>query len=375
VVESLGPQHAEVTIERPVVLVAAYDTVPFSRIAGVVGTAEGGFAVADNGPEVVWLFSRDGTPRGRFGGRGGGPGEFDRMIGLHGCEAGERIAVVTPFAIHLFTLAGEFDARLPYRTGGEQVVVVGISSDCSEILLQERVTIPPVGEIGVTEDRLMWRGSEDIEGGREVARAQLLEAWIRGLRGEVRPFLLPWGTSRSTVAITGRGGIVLGHGRRASLHIMGPTGKLETVVRWRASPEPVTYGDRLRYERDRRAWRATVREDPEVDLLFPPLSAFPRVFEQKPIFDRVLAGPDETIWVRSFPDVSYGLFDSRLPERPRVAEKWSVISAEGPWLYDLTFPTAFELRDVGADRLFGIVVDSLGVQRAAAVVRPVVSPG
>lgn len=370
VVESPGPRHSEKMIEFPVVVVAGSDTVPFTRIADVIETAEGGLAVADNGPEVVWLFDRDGAPIGHFGGRGGGPGELDRIIGLHSCDARGRIAVVTPFTIHLYTATGEFEAGVPYRTGGEQVVVVGLSADCKDVLLQERVTMPPIGEVGATEDRFKWRRLGDVQGDREVARARLLEAWIRGLRGEVRPFLLPWGTSRSTVTITQRDGIVIGQGRRAALHVMAQSGRVDAIVRWMASAAPVTYRDRRRYERDRQAWLSTVRSDPEADLLFPALSSFPWVFDQKPIFDQILAGPDETIWVRSFPDGSYGLFDSRLRDPPRVAEKWSVMTAEGTWLYDVTLPAAFELRDVGLERLFGVLVDSLGVQEAAVMARP-----
>ena len=66
--------------------------------------------------------------------------------------------------------------------------------------------------------------------------------------------------------------------------------------------------------------------------------------------------------MRTFPEESLGLFDSRLQQVPVFLEIWTVFDSAGTWLGDLTMPERFQLHAVDGNRLLGVSRDSLETQ-------------
>lgn len=66
--------------------------------------------------------------------------------------------------------------------------------------------------------------------------------------------------------------------------------------------------------------------------------------------------------MRTFPEESLGLFDSRLQQVPVFLEIWTVFDSAGTWLGDLTMPERFQLHAVDGTRLLGVSRDSLETQ-------------
>lgn len=335
--------------------------IALERVQSARFLSDGRVVVADAGPREVMVFDTAGALVKRFGGRGEGPGELRSIGALHIC-GGDSIAVVdSRQTLHLFDSEGNFSRRARFRRGEQSVSLQGVSTSCGRALLQQRTRQPRLNRLGLTEDIFVWAdafsGSVDT-----VTTAGLLEGWTRRFQGVERPWVIPWGTSPRTHA-TRNDKLVLGNGRAPEFRRYGPTGSLELVFRWSPQPRPVTSRDRQRYAQQRSdflSWAPPGVE--ETRFLFPALHEYPEVPAHKPLFDRLLLDDQGGTWVRTFPEESLGLFDSRLQQVPVFLEIWTVFDSAGTWLGDLTMPERFQLHAVDGNRLLGVSRDSLETQ-------------
>ena len=337
------------------------DAVLLERVQGTRFTSDGMIVVADAGPRRVMVFDTVGALVEIFGGRGEGPGELGSIAALHIC-GGDSIAVVDGRrTVHLFGKDGAFARRARFRLGERPASLHGFSTNCDRALLQQRIEQPPLDRIGLTDDIFAWVdvAAEAID---TVTAAGLLEAWTRSLRGVVRPWIIPWGTSSRTLATRGDE-LVLGNGRVPELRRYDSAGRLRSIVRWSPQARPVTMTDRQRYSRQRAGFLAWAPPDnEETRLLFPALGEYPEIPTHKPFFDELLLDDHGAIWARVFPEESLGLLDSRIRPAPVFTETWTVFDSAGVWLGDLRMPDRFELQAVDRNRLLGVSRDSLAVE-------------
>ena len=337
------------------------DEVLLERVQGTRFLSDGRIVVADAGPRRVMVFDTVGALVARFGGRGEGPGELGSIAALHIC-GGDSIAVVDGRrTVHLFDRNGTFARRARFRLGERSASLHGVSIGCARALLQQRTQQPPLDRIGLTDDVFVWVdvASEAID---TVTTAGLLEAWTRSLRGVVRPWVVPWGTSSRTFATRGDE-LVLGNGRVPELRRYDSAGGLRSIIRWSPNARPVTMTDRRRYTEQRARFLAWAPPDEEeTRLLFPALGEYPEIPTHKPIFDELLLDDHGVIWARVFPEESLGLFDSRIRPPPVFTETWTVFDSAEGWLGDLRMPDRFELQAIDHNRLLGVSRDSLDVE-------------
>ena len=335
--------------------------VLLERVQGARFLSDGRIVVADAGPRQVMVFDSFGELVERFGGRGEGPGELGSIAALHIC-GGDSIAVVDGRrTVHLFSKDGAFSRRARFQLGEGSASLHGLSTGCDRALLQQRTELPPLDRIGLADDIFAWVdvASEAID---TVTTAGLLEAWTRSLRGVVRPWVIPWGTSSRTLATMGDE-LVLGNGRIPELRRYDSAGILSLIVRWSPLARPVTMTDRRRYSEERARFLTWAPpDDEETRLLFPALGEYSEIPTLKPYFDELLLDDHGAIWARAFPEESLGLFDSRIRPAPVFTETWTVFDSTGVWLGDLRMPDRFELQAVDRNRLLGVSRDSLDVE-------------
>ena len=338
-----------------------WDQVLLERTRGARFLSDGRIVVADAGPRRVMVFDSVGALVERFGGRGEGPGELGSIAALHVC-GGDTIAVVDGRrTVHLFDKDGAFARRARFQLGERSASLHGLSTGCNRALLQQRTEQPPLNRIGLTDDIFAWVdvASEAID---TVTAAGLLEAWTRSLRGVVRPWVIPWGTSSRTLATMGDE-LVLGNGRVPELRRYDSAGGLRSIVRWSPQARPVTMTDRRHYSEERARFLTWAPpDDEETRLLFPALGEYPDIPTHKPFFDELLLDDQGAIWARAFPEESLGLFDSRIRPTPVFTETWTVFDSAGVWLGDLRMPDRFELQAVDRNRLLGVSRDSMDVE-------------
>ena len=336
------------------------DTLPLERIQGLAVLSAGKIAVADGGSLRVMVFDSLGGLVTRFGGRGGGPGEFEEIFSVHVCAA-DSIVVVSSRHIRVFDDQGRFARQAQYWAPFEGRSLAAVSSDCSRLLITTRGSEPPLNEAGPAETLFTW--SDPVTGSADtILRADISDIWIRQLYGAAGGFNVPWGTLPQTHAVRGDA-LVLGHGRLPELRTYEPAGQLSSVIRWSQQPAPVTDQDRELYSRVRLEWLAGMPEDPETPYWFPALDEYPWLPAQKPLYDRVLVDDEGGVWVRDFPAGSLGQFDTRIPDRLRVRQTWTVFDSTGAWLGSLLLPDRFDLKAVASGRVLGVAYDSLDVQR------------
>lgn len=319
--------------------------------------------VADAGLNQVMIFDNAGKLKHRFLRRGEGPGEMNVIVRLEVC-GGDLIVVADRFTAAMFAEDGSFGRQVRYRSAGESGSLVGVSADCGRLLTARTVEAPPAGSWGIAEDRFSWT-EPDAPSSDSVVTVSALEVWTRQLYGAERPFVVPWGTSRTYVFA--QDAIVAGYGRVPELRRYDASGNLISLIRWPGEVRQLTRVERRRYEDVRREWLANMPDDPESDFLFPALDEYPDLPPTIPIFDAIVVSDDGSVWVRRFPENSFGLFDARLRNREPMVQSWIVFDSEGTWLGELTLPERFDLKAVSGTRLIGVSKDENDVESVHVV--------
>jgi hypothetical protein len=339
---------------------AAVDStgVLLDRVLDIRVLEGGRIVVADAGRSQVMVFDSAGQLEGRFLRRGEGPGELSALVGLDVC-GGDSIVVADRYKVAVFDARGEFARQAPYRTGGELRAFLGVSTDCRRLLTAQTIGTPPSGSWGLAQDRLSWIDSVD-ESTDSVTSARVLEVWTRQLYGVERPFVVPWGTSR-TYATTGEA-VVVGYGRIPEIRRYDASGRLVALARWSAELPILTRAEMRRYHDTRREWLARMPDDPESEFLFPLLDEYPELPATIPLFDRILVSHDGAVWIRSFPNGSFGAFDARLLDRDFPRQTWTVFDSTGEWMGSVALPERFDLKAVFGDRLYGVSNDADNVE-------------
>ena len=131
------------------------------------------------------------------------------------------------------------------------------------------------------------------------------------------------------------------YSQRAELRIVASEGSLKRILRWHATPDPITDEERRQWNNEQEVGRESGRRIQ--------LDDFPWLPEHKAFFDRLLADDEGNIWVRTPP-----------PPDP-APERWTVLGSGGRWLGAVRMPDGFGLNQIARGRVYGIHRDELGV--------------
>lgn len=348
IVENMAPARPVYRVVDPAPLLeiggsgAAADE--FSRIVAVRWLSDGGVAVADLGTQDIRLFGPDGAWRATLGRKGGGPGEFEGLNGLHILPGDTVLAYdFRHRRFSRFDAGGGLANEIPLEAGGPMFPqLVGRLADGRVLFRgtyvfergEERSGLirPPAvvllyGPDGVLADTLgEFPGSESLvqvgAEGRSVA--------VMGL---------PFGRNSQLLVAADR--LVVAPGDGYELRIHRVDGTLERLIRRPYTPRGVEDADIEGYLQS-----LAVRGNRDyVDQMRKPMMDAPRP-DAMPAHGRVLPGPDGQFWVSDF-------------QAPGATGpvRWSVFAAEGQWLGEVEMPDRFRLFEIAADRLLGLWED------------------
>lgn len=316
------------------------DNPPFGRIRGVSVLSDGSLVVGDISTSEVMVFDALGRLTHRFGGEGDGPGEL-RDFAMASTCGDDTIIASDVHAFNFFDSEGRFIRRLATADGrtGTPLNVYLVSADCQRFLVtDDRYRIKePEGPEGLTWWDFAW--TDDTFTGRDtIARVPDLHMYKYGIFAR----FVPWTERVLPIRMTGDD-LVFGYSQRAELRVVAATGELKRILRWHATPDPITAEEKRRWNEEQR-----VGESGRLVQL----DDFPWLPEHKAFFDRMRADEMGNLWVRapSPPDPS--------PER------WTVLSAAGRWLGAVRMPEGFTLSTVARGRVYGVHRDELGVATA-----------
>lgn len=314
---------------------------PWGFIREVSVLTGGSLVVGDIRTSEVMVFDTLGLLTHRFGGEGDGPGEL-RDFGAASTCGDDTVITSDPYAFNFFDSAGRFIRRLATVDGetGIPLNVYLTSGDCQRFVVtrdrfQARV---PEGPEGLTYWDFAW--TDDSFTGREtVARVPANHVFRDG--AFIRQ--VPWTQPVYPILAAGDD-LVYGNSQRAELRVVDPGGELRRILRWHATPDPITSEEKRQWDEDQVAGRESGRRIQ--------LGDFPWLPEHKAFFDKLKADEQGNIWAR----------DLRPPDP--APERWTVLDAAGRWLGTVRMPDGFALSTVARGRVYGVHRDELGVATA-----------
>ena len=312
---------------------------PWGRVRGLNVLSNRSLVAGDVTISEVMVFDSAGQFTHRFGGQGDGPGELEDFSTVLTCE-GDTIIAAGLYAYNYFAADGRFLRRLAKVDGRTQtpLSVFLESGDCRRFLVTDDRyrTAEPEGPEGLTYWDFAWTDESFME--RDTVARVIEGHEIRYERIFSRA--VPWTTRVLPIRLTGDD-LLFGYSQRAELRIVAPDGSLKRILRWHATPDPITAEERQRWNEEQPVGRESGRRIQ--------LDDFPWLPEHKAFFDRLLADDEGNIWVR-------------IPPPPDPApERWTVLSSEGRWLGVVRMPDGFGLSQVARGRVYGIHRDELGV--------------
>jgi hypothetical protein len=326
----------------------------FGRVAGVLGTADGGVVVADwQGLQLRW-YDAVGRHLRTAGREGGGPGEFRRIDRL--VRRGGDTVAVTDLASRRATFLGPDASVLGdepmHRVEGEGMdYPIAYLRDGSTLMRMQRISTgdPPRGLVRDTvrlrrrplagaghTDLVRFPGGESVYMHQEGGFSVIARAF--GACGCVAP---------------APDGFFVGSGEAAEVVRHDLSGAPTLRIRWAAerravtSPDIAAYREReLAAARDR-AWMEALLGE----MVYP---------SEMPAYAELVADASGNLWVRGYdPD-------------PAVPSRWSIFAPDGRWMGGVEFPARFRVHEIGADHVLGVWRDAEDVEyvRRHRLVKP-----
>jgi hypothetical protein len=319
----------------------------FHEVAGAVRLADGTLVVGDAGYLQVRFFNPDGSVAAIAGGPGEGPEEFSgigalglgpegsvwvydyelrRFVWLDSDGAFIRLTTLDPEPPTLFPVGSLPDGALVMR---ELWGAAAVSAASSQGLRRDPVAYVRFDSDGVLLDTL------GLFPGREL---YLFDEGGRGVMG-TPPF-----AKGSTGAVQGNR-VLIGSSDSFELEEYTPDGSLERILRILDRDLSLDAADLEEYIRGRvesvpPERRASRRRE---------LEAMP-VSDTRPAYGAILADEAGNLWVGDWAPF------------PKVPERWTILSAEGRWLGDLSLPLGFYPTHIGNDWLLGLERDQMDVE-------------
>lgn len=363
----------------------AFDTMPIIEIASgtedtsVVLALVGGIlrigpdliAVVNGADRQVLVFDTTGNLRQRVARRGAGPGELSRPDAAVSCGEG-HIVVNDVIRATMFDQQGQHLKEWPLVAGVTDGAVrfAGITSDCSAFLLYARPErLPAPQEAGVAPATLFWSTLPD--GVRDTIGTFVARRTMRrtlGSGGDQAVSLLWTGETRwaSKDSLT-----YVALGDAAEVHVYDRTSKLRRVIRWDAPKRTVARSDLDGYARAR---EKALKLAPVIAALLPTVAEYPVRPDQKPPHLGVVVDDSARLWLREFPDWTFGrpdLFDRDMPlynpsDEPPAGELWQVFERDGTWLGAVRIPARLTVRSIYGNTVYGVWRDDDGAERVRA---------
>jgi hypothetical protein len=323
-----------------------------NRVMGATVTSQGTIVVANGGDCSIRAFGPDGKVVWVSGACGEGPEEFQRILGLFGAGGQIYVRQYPQASLRILDTHGTFIGtafqNLPAEFRSSDPL--GTFEDGS-VLLGDKIR-PNVDQgpfqVSYTVGRLRSDGEIDT-----LTTLPFLNS-VRhqsGFRGAERPMKI------LSLAIH-RDRIYYSWPDRYEINILGPDGKLETVIRrdWKPTAVSEEYVQRAR-ERTMRGEGGVggppgfLREIVD-EMVFSEFHPAHHGFHVDHSGNLWVLGADPRRW-------DYG----RIP--PRIFDEsssWDIFDPEGVWLGTVQTPPRFVLYEVGEDYLLGLWRDELEVE-------------
>lgn len=328
------------------------DAQIFSRISGARRLSDGSVVAGVEGFHEIRKFGPDGAHLWTAGGRGSGPGEFERLQLLRGCSEDRVVAYDRSiFRVTEFGPDGERLAAWHLPSGTTVPYEVTCAPD-------GRIVYFAAGQSPSQTGIVRWHVPISWIS-REMQSARLIRDEVPGperVLDDESYWDRPW--SRRLVFAGTDQGVWLGTSDDYMLELVGWDGTVLDTLAWSGRDRAVTQADidQLRDELtegdDEEARARFIRESwPDYERVLP---------TTLPAYSHLLVLDDGTLWIGQWDGI---MWRPRLPEHP--GKRWDVFDPSGERVRQVTIPSNMRLVDAGDDWVLVVVRNSLGVQTLA----------
>jgi hypothetical protein len=312
-----------------------------AEVVGAIRLSDGRLVVLEFDARELREYGADGTFESVWAKRGMGPGELQfpsnlRRLRADSVEVWDR----RTGRIYVFTPHGELAREIDLLHAGVRPPPALSRLDdqrwIGESLLPEQVHTVRKGREGILTEMPVALVTFSLNGPGDTLTV------LPGIRQiEIGSTSLSPATGYQAPWTVGDAGVIVGTGRTAEFHTIGPDGQLQRITRWAQAASPLDRGALLKLAQSIAPIQA---DDPLVDPAFLP--------DSSPIYKQ-LRSFDGEVWAGS---ATPFLLES---------DRWQVFDSDGKWSYSVELNPGSEL----LDRVDGYIVirekDAEGVQTVA----------
>ena len=307
---------------------------------------DGGALVAEQSNGTIYRLAADGSAVDSLGGKGQGPGEFDRLDGM--VLKGDSVVVSDNRLMRLTFIGPDGAVRTKRVPGGSQRPVLSALAPDGRVLF-----VQGDGYGGPPEGKSGWVFEEEPILLLDAAAAQVdtlatlphIRLWYEGRGGSPGP-----------LHAKGRaggfdGGFAWARSDRTAVHWYDWDGHLVQRATWNEAPVPLD-ADRRRQlvEQYRAAWSGNDWDAPMINRQLERLEAdLDRYDLPLPYWDHLHVDRGGNVWL------------SRYPPPFSWSEDWQVITRDGEHVGTVHVPGMIRPLDITDDRLLGVVMDEFNV--------------
>ena len=304
--------------------------------------SDGRIVVVNRGTAELRVFDEFGTYLATWGGKGGGPGEFEDIMRIATLPGDSVIAwgLSADAAMHVFDAAGNFRRRFsPLKSESslrtQWILPVSVMRDGSILASQQPDRVDSVAVE-------LWDGEGRLRSSLGSHPAQVVEIIGNMLHHETFGRTLarePWGdlaiispSDRYEIKAYASDGTLVRIARREHARRAPTDADLDAYVEGRVAAMPSYMLEAV--EERRRVFRAS------------PVAAY------FPAFESIMADRVDHVWVEEY--------ESPTDDRP--ARLWTVFDPEGRVLGHVETPKELEIYEIGEDYILGHTRDELDVE-------------
>ena len=362
------PQDASPTwrlTEEPTVVIGGADERDgylLHWVTGATRLGDGRIVVANESTSELKYYDPEGTHLFDTGGEGGGPGEFVYSIERLTRTPGDSVLVLSSSEITRFGPDG--------RYGGSSRYNLPPSGHCR--VVEGRQRLVPDGSIVLGYGIFIGRNTYGAEcpppGPGEARRPMVVGRFVPATEGFDTIAWLPafertsdpetmHAYPRNRVYGIGYDRIYLGDTGSDSILAMSFSGEHIGTLPVPFEPAPVPADAREELVREMEATRPGQRMTVSWTLVYP---------DYYPRYARLVAAPDDRVWVMAYPPWREPVVFADEVIHPRIHRRvdggalWKVVDRDGTPIAELQTPPGFFLLEVGDDYVLGIHKDEFG---------------
>jgi len=225
----------------------------FHQVGDIAPLEDGRFVVENRGAYNLLVFDSLGNFVESWGGRGDGPTEFSRLMGVYPCE-GYRVAAIDFAVVKLLASDGSLldELNIPQPLIGRTNIVRGVTADCRNIFVtraSRELQPTPIGTVSTP-----W---EAFIGSLDALRIDTLGTFPGTEYGHDPNWSFPGGGPVFPFGYSGnwaiRGSDVFyGWGDAPEIGVVSLTGEIRRVIRWSVARRPIAESEWSLYEAYRR---------------------------------------------------------------------------------------------------------------------------